>query len=447
MKADKAKSKLKSSSNLTLPLSLKKAKPTEAPPVPPIPAVLPDPSSPASSFPVTPSQRSDLQDMASDSPSDSRQRRASMPMNALSGSSQKQSQSRLAEQRMPSRSKIGMLGTIKKRLSVFGNDSRSSETPSPASVSPVRSTLVPHAPPSPLPSRDDEPVVVIDSREHSTSNAYGEQVGVWAAVSGNNPESNGDVTATEVPSTMTPMQAESSVSQLPAIQPGDSLSSTPLRSSSRTPPLSSVPFVGAGLAPALSHASPGAFIQPQHHETPPPVPDETDIYSSPTFPRASSHQSGSSGPVIGPVLSKTVSHEYQPTSDSPVSPSRLRSPSIRGPHVSPSAPRSRPTSITTSPSEAQSAVMPSGYPLSSRSDVASPATSGESSLFSYGNRGADHMSPFTSEGSRNSSMTSQAFDSKQMIHGERGIPPPGREDSRNSNETIHADLIGAATNF
>jgi len=145
--------------------------------------------------------------MASDSPSDSRQRRASMPMNALSGSSQKQSQSRLAEQRTPSRSKIGMLGTIKKRLSVFGNDSRSSETPSPASVSPVRSTLVPHAPPSPLPSRDDEPVVVIDSREHSTSNAYGEQVGVWAAVSGNNPESNGDVTATEVPSTMTPMQA------------------------------------------------------------------------------------------------------------------------------------------------------------------------------------------------------------------------------------------------
>lgn len=44
-------------------------------------------------------------------------------------------------------------------------------------------------------------------------------------------------------------------------------------------------------------------------------------------------------------------------------------------------------------------------------------------------------------------MTSQAFDSKQMIHGERGIPPPGREDSRNSNETIHADLIGAATDF
>ncbi len=107
----------------------------------------------------------------------------------------------------------------------------------------------------------------------------------------------------------------------------------------------------------------------------------------------------------------------------------------------PTATRSRPDSISTIPSAephpGATASLGLSYPQSN--EIVTPSTLGESSLFSQGTGAADLSSPFTSEGSRQSSMTSEGHEVKRLVPVDSAIQP-GREGSKDSKETIHADL-------
>ena len=237
-----------------------------------------------------------------------------------------------------SRAKLGMLGTIKKRLSFFGTEPKVMDLAVLNEPTPAASTsalTLSTTEPGDL-TRNPQPVV-------------SQQVTAASATTVASPQSATPLRDSPVP-TSPPVAPQSSVPSASRIQ------------------IESVP------PNAISAMS-------RHRSTSSPQ----QIHSS------SMLDSGSQQPS-----SPSLSH----------SPSRNGASPIRGPRAMPGM-RPRPASISVHPTDVPN---PTGPPVVARSDVAAPSTSGGSSVYT---RSMDLGSPFISDASRQSSMTSENLGSNR----------------------------------
>ena len=406
LKMEKKTKKLQSTSHISLPSPYKRAQTAVVPPVPLIPAALPSTSTPIPI--VRPADNLHLS-----SPNfavDGHQRGVSMPiMVATSSSTPVQTQDKSAEPSSAGRPKLGLLGALRKRFSVFGPDVRPTDTPSSSKDSDSTAWTNTITPFPANPSNPDvmEAAAFLDSPASLLHCAPNDSPANWptSPAAHLNPDSLDDE------------------------EPGDK---DPYSRSTKQPP-HNIEQTPSSPVPTSAASPPSAyFLSGRQDISTLPYYNNADS-SAPVIPQSSSHQSTS--PIVITVPKSPRNAEDFGYSGSPT---RQNSPTVRGPRAMHSASRPHADSIgTTHSAERQIApgLNSSGLPFVPRAEIVTPSTSGESSGF---NRSSDFVSPFASEDSRQSSMTSEGFDVNRISS--NGVAPLGREVSKDLYAMIPRDV-------
>ena len=404
LKTEKKAKKLQSTSYISLPSPFKKAQTADVPPVPPIPATLASTPKPDLLPPSAENHRFSSPNFAVDG----RQRGVSMPhMDAISSSTPTEMQGKPAEPSSTGRSKLGMLGALRKRLSVFGSDVRPPDTSGSSNVNPTAWTdpITPFPANPPRLLNDISPMAFSDSTELQL------------------PSDRSDFLANRMTNSTTQLHSEPS-------QAGpweeNHYTNSPAPYNSEQTPSSSDP-VSVVDPPSTYYESSRQYINTLPALTNPDV-------SVPLAPQSLSHQSTPPIVIIDRTPARNGAEEYRYSG----SPTRQHSPHVRGPRAMHYTSRSRADSIGTLDS-AERQIAPaldsSEFPFVPRAEIATPSPSSELSGL---NRSSDLLSPFTSEDSRQSSMTSDGFDVNRVMS--NGVMPSGRDGSKDYNATMQRDV-------
>ena len=298
-----------------------------------------------------------------------------------------------------SKSRLGMLGTIKKRLSVFGGNKVESQ-PQPSQ-------------PAPAASIARKAVPSISAPGDATFKPLDKPASVPSP--GETPRPQQVRAATPPPRSMA---QDSPLSNLP-----------PRKISYLNPPVSFPPQLDTTLPPPQTY--------------PPTTMTMSNLSTPPVLRRSASHQTPPIANSASSQMARASSHGQPQSRDSGISPSSsFRRGSIRGPRPNPSRSpeKDRPSSVATT----RSTDLP--FAISTQSvkplapDIVTPSTSGESSVHSHNMSTSDRAvtdlaSPFTSDGDENPTSRKSSLIVDNMVN---GTDAPARE---GSNDTIHPDVV------